>query len=614
MDWDQSQRRDRFVRWSWCSVDSLVWGGAILLACWLRFDFDVTQVLRRGTLWFALAAMAGQALLGGLVGPYAVGHQRGSLEEIADVAKTVFLVGAGLFVWGLLAHPILVPRSVPAMGAALALLAMFALRFAVRASRNRRVAKRQSERRVIVFGAGDAGRRLTRGMLREPDSGFRPVAMLDDDRTKGRLRIDGVPVRGTRASLPVVAKRVEATDLAIALPNADAALIRDIAARADEAGLRTWVLPRLGDILGGRPKPQDLRDIDLEDLLGRRPVELDQDSIAAQLEGKRVLVTGAGGSIGSELCRQIAAFNPAKLLLLDRDESALHATQLSIAGHGLLDGDEVVLVDIRDQGALGEVFDSHRPQVVFHAAALKHLPLLERYPLEAWKTNVLGTLNVAEAALAVGVETFVNVSTDKAANPICTLGYSKRVAERIIADVAGRGSGRFVSVRFGNVLGSRGSVVPAFTAQIQRGGPVTVTHPDARRFFMLIPEACQLVLQAGAIGSAGEAMVLEMGEQVKIVHVAETLIRLSGCSDIEILFTGLRPGEKLAEELFDPHEHRRPTSHPLVSSVRVPRTDLDNVRLARHHSHAAAADWMRECGSHQPIGTPLEVSFHGARG
>ena len=607
MDRDKSRRRDRFVRWTWAFFDSLIWGGAVLLACWLRFDFDLAQVLVRGTASFALAAMGGQIILGGLVGPYVVGHQRGSFEEIADVAKTVFLVGTGLLVWALLADPVLVPRSVPIVSCALALIAMFALRFAVRATNNHRAAARQSEHRVVVFGAGDAGRQLTRSMLRESESAFRPVAVLDDDTAKSRLRIDGIRVRGTRADLAAVARRSNATDLAIALPNANAALIRDIVDRADKLGLRTWVLPRLGDLMNGQPTPRDLRNIHLEDLLGRRAVHLDQDAIADQVEGRRVLVTGAGGSIGSELCRQIAAFGPDKLLLLDRDESALHATQLTLAGHGLLDGDDTLLVDIRDVEALREVFDHHRPQVVFHAAALKHLPLLERYPLEAWKTNVLGTLNVAEAALAAGVETFVNVSTAKAATPTCVLGYRKRVAERIIADFARHRSGRFVSVRFGNVLGSRGSVVPAFASQIRDGGPVTVTHPDVKRYFMLIPEACQLVLQAGVIGGDGKVMVLEMGEQVKIIDVARTLIRLSGRSDIEITFTGLRPGEKLAEELVHPGATRQSTAHPLVFSVAVPPLDPERVRRACPIGHLAAAEWMRTSTVGWTGATPLRV-------
>jgi FlaA1/EpsC-like NDP-sugar epimerase len=319
-------------------------------------------------------------------------------------------------------------------------------------------------------------------------------------------------------------------------------------------------------------------------------------AIAEQIAGKRVLVTGAGGSIGSELCRQIAKFGPAKLFLLDRDESGLQSTQMSLTGNGLLDSDELLLGNIREPDSLRETFARARPDIVFHAAALKHLPLLESHPMEAWKTNVLGTLNVLEAAAAQGVGTFVNISTDKAANPSCVLGYSKRLAERLTADFANRFPGRYVSVRFGNVLGSRGSVVHAFTAQIERGGPITVTHPDVKRYFMLIPEACQLVLQAASIGSDGEVMVLEMGEQVKIVDVAHTLIRMSGRRDIEIVYTGLRPGEKLGEDLFSPDESRRDTEHPLVNSVDVPSIDSTTIHTVSHAAPAHAAAWMRrEC-------------------
>src|SRR6478735_8654016 len=246
-----------------------------------------------------------------------------------------------------------------------------------------------------------------------------------------------------------------------------------------------------------------------------RPVQLDTTAIADQISGRRVLVTGAGGSIGSELCRQIARFGPSRLFMLDRDESGLQATEMTLSGHGLLDSDDLILADIRDPKALADAFERARPEVVFHAAALKHLPLLEAHPLEAWKSNVIGTLNVLTAAEAAGVSTFVNISTDKAANPTCVLGYSKRLAERLTADFARRAQCRYVSVRFGNVLGSRGSVVHAFTAQIEMGGPITVTHPDVHRYFMLIPEACQLVLEAASIGVDGEVMVLEMGEQVK---------------------------------------------------------------------------------------------------
>jgi len=594
----RTRRRDGVVRWTWALFDALVWGVAIFFACWLRYDFDSADVPVKGALWFALAAMGGQIVIGGLIGPYAVGHERGSFEEIIDIAKTVAIVGLGLLIWALLINPVVVARSVPVSAAALALLSMFALRYTVRAVNTHRYATRKGERRVVLFGAGEAGRRLVRSMLREGDDQFIPVAMLDDDRHKGRLRVEGIRVRGTRENLAAVAAKYKATDLVIALPNADAALIRDITERAEALGLHTLVLPPLRQMMDGRPTTNDLRDVNLEDLLGRHPIELDQTAIAEQISGRIVLVTGAGGSIGSELCRQITKFGPAKLLLLDRDESALHATQLTLAGHGLLDGDDTLLVDIRDPEALRSVFQLCQPEVVFHAAALKHLPLLQRYPLEAWKTNVLGSLNVLQAAEDAGVGTFVNISTDKAANPTCVLGYSKRIAERLTADFARRGMGRFVSVRFGNVLGSRGSVIPAFTSQIEHGGPVTVTHPEVERFFMLIPEACQLVLQSAAMGNDGEVMVLDMGEQVKIVEVANTLIRLSGRTEVEITYTGLRPGEKLAEELFYPGEIRGPTAHPLVSSVSIPIIDTAWVDGISHNSHDESAAWMQKHAKH----------------
>ena len=362
------------------------------------------------------------------------------------------------------------------------------------------------------------------------------------------------------------------------MPSATSETVRELSALARESGLKVLVLPPVRELFNGHPTASDLRNLDVADLLGRQPVHLDMAAIADQIGGKRVLVTGAGGSIGSELCRQISKFGPSHLLMLDRDESGLHATQLSIEGRSTLDSDDILLCDIRDVEALQAAFERTRPQIVFHAAALKHLTMLEHHPSEAFKTNVVGTRNVLEAAHAVGVETFVNISTDKAARPTCVLGWSKRVAERLTASFNGDG-GHYVSVRFGNVLGSRGSVVPAFLEMISRGGPVTVTHPDVERFFMLIPEACQLVLQAGAMGGGGEVMVLDMGSPVKIVEVARTLIDLSGRTDIEIVYTGLNPGEKLTEELFTPGEEIERSAHPLISQVYVPALEPRHVEL-----------------------------------
>jgi FlaA1/EpsC-like NDP-sugar epimerase len=329
-------------------------------------------------------------------------------------------------------------------------------------------------------------------------------------------------------------------------------------------------------------KSSDIRAVTPSDLLGRRVIDTEVHLIAGYLTGKRVLVTGAGGSIGSELCRQIRAHGPASLVMLDRDESALHEVQLSLEGRALLDDRALTLCDIREADAVADVFDEHRPEVVFHAAALKHLPLLEMWPAEAVKTNVRGTENVLGAAEAFGVERFVNVSTDKAVNPTSVLGYSKRIGERLTAATAERASGTYLSVRFGNVLGSRGSVLTAFRAQIEAGGPVTVTHPEATRYFMTVEEAVELVVQAGAVGRDGEVLVLDMGEPVRIAEVAARMIATAQ-RPVDIVYTGLRPGEKLCEQLFAEDEADRRPVHPLIAHVGVvplPPQQLDILELA----------------------------------
>jgi len=591
-------RLRRIGRWGWAALDGLAWAVCVVLAVWLRFDFSIPTGVYAATVGVAAAAALVQILVGAFAGPYAVGHERGSFEEVADVARATVIATAVVFAALLVLRPLGFPRTTPFTAGAFALASMLALRFVLRAWRQSHVGAPEHGRKAIVFGAGEAGRQLLRAMARTSDAGLVAVAILDDDPRKARLRVEGVRVRGTRQALGVVAEATGADTLVIALPSADAVLIRDLSTRAASAGLDVLVLPPISQILGGRPTTTDLRDIDLTDLLGRRPVNLDTRAIAEHIAGRTVLVTGAGGSIGSELCRQLARFGPRTLYLLDRDESGLQATQLSLTGSGLLDSDDIILADIRDLGTLRDAFAKASPDIVFHAAALKHLPLLEAHPLEAWKSNVLGTLNVLRAAAAVGVDTFVNISTDKAADPVCVLGYSKRVAERITAGFARDAPGRYVSVRFGNVLGSRGSVVHVFTAQIERGGPVTVTHPDVERFFMLIPEACQLVLEAAAIGCDGEVLVLDMGEQVKIVDVATTLIQMSGRPGIDIVYSGLRAGEKLGEDLFGPYELHRPTAHPLVSRVVVPHLDAVQVATADVTGPAEAAAWMRRESRH----------------
>jgi FlaA1/EpsC-like NDP-sugar epimerase len=332
------------------------------------------------------------------------------------------------------------------------------------------------------------------------------------------------------------------------------------------------------ELLDGEVDLDDIRTPEARDLLGRHHIETDLDVIAHYLRGRRVAITGAGGSIGAELCRQVAAFEPAELIMIDRDESALHAVQLSIEGRALLNTPSTVLLDIRDREGVRRLFEARRPEIVFHAAALKHLPLLEKYPVEALKTNVWGTLAVLEASAAAGVTRFVNISTDKAANPCSTLGYSKRVAEGLTAGIDAQADGRYLSVRFGNVLGSRGSVLTTFTSQLEAGGPLTVTDPDVTRFFMTVEEAVQLVVQAAGIGNGGEVLVLDMGQPVKIADVAEQLAHTVD-PPCPITYVGLRPGEKLHEELFGDGEVPRLSSHPLIRSVAVPRLCGDDVRF-----------------------------------
>jgi FlaA1/EpsC-like NDP-sugar epimerase len=470
---------------------------------------------------------------------------------------------------------------------------MFAVRFVIRSYRWGRTSVRDHDKPVIVYGAGRGGQQLVRALMADvsDDPRIVPVSILDDDPLKKRWRLHGLRVRGGLDSLEQVVEATGAKAIAVAIPSIDQVGLRRVQQRAEELDLEVLVLPTTAQLLRS-PRGADLRRLNLEDLLGRRPVQLDTSAIAATVTGKVVLVTGAGGSIGSELCRQISRFGPARLVMLDRDESALHAVQMSLTGRALLDDGSLALCDIRDPEAVQTIFDDVRPDIVFHAAALKHLTLLEQFPLEAWKTNVLGSRHVLAAAQRTGVSVFVNISTDKAADPTCVLGYSKRVAERLTADYATHAEGTYVSVRFGNVLGSRGSVLTAFTEQIERGGPVTVTHPDVERYFMLIPEACQLVLQAAAIGNDGEVMVLDMGTPVKIAEVARQLISMSGRKGVEIVYTGLRPGEKMSEALFSSADQVQASAHSLVNHVTVPHIDADVVASTEFASPQDAREWM----------------------
>jgi FlaA1/EpsC-like NDP-sugar epimerase len=562
-------------------LDGLVWAVGLYLAAVLRLDLDVGRVDIENLFRLLPVVFVAQYLAGVAFGLYRGRWLFGSFEEVAAVARTVGVTVSVVLAFDYSygnprAH--LVPISAVIGGALFAFLGMCGLRYAWRLVMDRRRRPRlEGRRRLLVFGAGDGGQQAIRAMLRDPNSPYVPVAILDDAYDRRNLTIQGVRVVGDRRSLAAVAERYRADALLVAVPSADASLVRELIDLAVPIGLDVRVLPSVNELLGNDVRLVDIREPNEADLLGRHQIETNLAAIAQYLSGKRVAVTGAGGSIGSELCRQIAAFEPAELLMIDRDESALHAVQLSLDGRALLDSDNLALLDIRDRRRVVRLFLEWRPDVVFHAAALKHLPLLERHPAEALKTNVWGTLAVLEAAVAAGVRTFVNISTDKAANPCSVLGYSKRIAEGLTAYMSGEGCGNYVSVRFGNVLGSRGSVLTSFRAQLESGGPLTVTHPDVTRFFMTVEEAVQLVVQAGAIGSPGEVLVLQMGEPVRIAEVAQRLASLSS-HPVPIEYTGLRPGEKLHEELFGTGEVAQASGHPLITAVDAPPVDPCCVR------------------------------------
>jgi FlaA1/EpsC-like NDP-sugar epimerase len=547
-------------------VDCLVWLVALPLTTFSRYDFSLTELEVDATMRSWLVAIIGQGVFGLMTGLYTRRWRYGSFDEVRALAATVLLTGLLMSIVNFRWFMDGAPRSVPALTAAVAIAGTVAVRSAWRLYQQKQTRRElQGAAPLIVIGAGEGGEAIIRSLLSDPTSRYVPVALLDDDPERSRYSISGVKVRGPIRYMREIAARYAAEDVLLAIPSADAALVREVDTIASDAGLRLLVLPSVNEILG-EPKVADIRPVGEADLLGRRPADIDADAVASYITGRRVLVTGAGGSIGSELCRQLARFEPAALLKLDRDESGLHAVQLSIHGRALLDGDDLLLADIRDRERLFELFETHRPEVVFHAAALKHLPLLESNPQEGWKTNVVGTLNVLEASEHVGVTHFVNISTDKAANPTSVLGLTKRLTERLTAHKGMTASGTYVSVRFGNVLGSRGSVLPAFREQASRGGPITVTHPDITRYFMLVEEAAQLVINAGAIGRDGEVLVLDMGEPVKITEVAKRFAEQHH-PPLEIVFTGLRPGEKLHEDLISDGEAGDRPFHPLITHV-----------------------------------------------
>jgi FlaA1/EpsC-like NDP-sugar epimerase len=430
-------------------------------------------------------------------------------------------------------------------------------RFSWRMYRDYYMKSNQSKKRALIIGAGSAGSMLVRQLIKSSDTDLKPVGFIDDDFNKHKLQIYGVTVLGCTGDIPEIVEKHEIQNIIIAIPSLKRSQLQEVYKQCSKTPAKIQIMPMIEDIVSGKVSVNQFREVQVEDLLGREPVELDTATISEKLTGKTILVTGAGGSIGSEICRQVSKFNPQKLLLLGHGENSIYSIDMELRKDHTNDFQIIpIIADVQDRTRIFEVMEEHTPDVIYHAAAHKHVPLMEYNPKEAVKNNVIGTKNVAEAADTFGVKTFVLVSSDKAVNPTNVMGSTKRIAEMVIQNLDKESRTNFVAVRFGNVLGSRGSVIPLFKKQIMEGGPVTVTHPDMTRYFMTIPEASRLVMQAGALARGGEIFVLDMGEPVKIVDLAKNLIKLSGYTveEIGIKYAGIRPGEKMFEELLGENE------------------------------------------------------------
>jgi len=430
-------------------------------------------------------------------------------------------------------------------------------RFCWRVFRDSYYKPKTQKKRTLIIGAGAAGTMVAKQLLLSTDSDLEPIGFIDDDSRKINLDYFGLPVFGNVREIYRIVETQKIELILIAIPSLTKKELNLIVDQCTKTKVRTQIMPKIEDLMTGKVSVTSFRDVEVEDLLGRDPIELDLESISAKLAGKTILVTGAGGSIGSEICRQVSQFKPKKLVLLGHGENSIYQINMELQNQYKHVFEIVpVIADVQDKNRIFEVMEEHKPNVVYHAAAHKHVPMMEYNPKEAVKNNIFGTKNVAEAAGTFGVDTFVLISTDKAVNPTNVMGATKRCAELIIQEMDKLFNTKYVAVRFGNVLGSRGSVIPLFKKQIQEGGPITVTHPDITRYFMTIPEASRLVIQAGSLARGGEIFVLDMGEPVKIVDLAKNLIRLSGYTEDEIgiVYSGLRPGEKMYEELLNENE------------------------------------------------------------
>jgi FlaA1/EpsC-like NDP-sugar epimerase len=585
-------------------LDALAVLLAYQIAVLLRFDgavpHDVVAYFLP-SLPVVVLIFVGANLVNGIY--WRVWHFAGLSDALALVRAVALALAAVLVIdiaIGMPLHKRPVPLSVVLAGSAFTLLAMGAIKLTPRLRRRPHsgAGANSGAERVLIVGAGEAGQGLVRDLRGPANRSYIPVCFVDDDPAKSNLRVHSVPIVGTRADIPMLVERLDVDVVAVAIPSAPGDVLREIVEISQRAGAKVRLVPGVSQILEGRSGMELLRDVTVEDLLGREPVQIDLGACNAYIGAKVVLLTGAAGSIGSELSRQVLRLEPTSLILLDSNESGLHDLAMRLRRASTGTQVEVAVCNVERREAVLRVFEQHRPDVVFHAAAYKHVPLMEQHPDQAIMVNVIGTRNVCLAADALGVQRFVLISTDKAVNPANVMGATKRVCEELVRSLgtvsstalapasgevgaSGEGGVTFCAVRFGNVLDSRGSVIPTFAWQIDQGGPVTVTHPEMRRFFMTIPEAASLVIQAGAYARSGDLFLLDMGDEMNITDLAEKMILLRGLRpgrDIQITYTGLRPGEKLREELTVEHESLQATPHTKINRIDA-RPAIDRSRL-----------------------------------
>ncbi len=560
-------------------VDGVLISLSMWIAFLLRFEAKIPMVYLTDLWLFILISLFIKIFFLHLNGLYRISWSYISTEELLSLVKALgysFLVMASIFLLFRHLPPFSrFPRSILIIDFSISLLFIGIFRIAKRMYLQifkwPHPKESSNRKRALIVGAGGAGEQIVRDMLRK-NSQYFPIGFVDDDPMKVRISIHNIKVLGKCKDIPNLANYRDIESLLIAMPSANSKLIREIVRLGKEAKIQDIrIIPSLTELISGKASLSDVREIQVEDLLGRDPVKIKVNNIKRFLKGKTVLVTGAGGSIGSELCRQISRFDPRKLIILDQDETSLFNIERNLMNLSHLEILPVV-ADVRNRRKMEDLFTQFHPQIIFHAAAYKHVPMMEAHPDEAVRNNIMGVLVIGEIAIKCGAEKFVLISTDKAVNPTSVMGATKGVAEFLCAELNRKNSVHFLAVRFGNVLGSRGSVIPIFEEQIRKGGPVTITHPEMKRYFMITSEATLLVLQAGAIGEGGEVFVLDMGKPVKIVDLAKELIKLSGYEvdvDMPIIFTGIRPGEKLCERLFAEGENAIPTEHKKIFMVKV---------------------------------------------